>query len=127
MKKILFVIVALITLAISVGSCDESINSNPRTFKVKITKKWQDLGIDDWGDERCTVTKYHFKYEFCIAEDSTHAGTDWMTAVEEVKGDTYHLHDEGKTYLIKEGTVNDWRFGLSKNYTTHQFFNNRNR
>ena len=125
MKKILLLIVALITMAVGdiLSSCDESIKSDPCTFKVKIIEKWSDIGIDDYGDDRCSVTKYHVKYDFCIAEDSTHAGSDWMRGSAEIDGDTYHNYEVEKTYLIKEASLNDWEFGLSVNYNKHRLFN----
>ena len=122
MKKLLVLIVALIALAVSVSSCDESIKSDPYTFEVQILEKWSDLGTDGWDEERCTVTKYHFRYQFRVKEDSTHLGSDWMSAVEEVNGNIYHTYDVEKTYQIKEGTSNDWRFGLSKNYNRYRIF-----
>lgn len=120
MKKLLFLIVALIALAVGVTSCNESVNGDPYTFKVRILDKWSDIGTDGYGEERRSVTLYHFKYEFCVAEDSTNNGSNWMKAIEDVDGDLYHTYEIGKTYLIKEGSWNDWKFGLSVNYNKNR-------
>ena len=111
MKKLFYLIVALVAFTVSVSSCEET-KSDPRTYSVKIIDKWQDIGVDGYGENRRSVTKYHFKFEYRVVADSTHEGTGWMKRIEDVDGDVYHTYDAGKTYTVKDGSWAYWKFKL---------------
>lgn len=113
MKKLFYLIVALIAFTVSVSSCDET-KSDPRTYSVKIIDKWDDIGIDGWGQNRRSVTQYHMRYEYRVVPDSTHGGTVWIEKIEDVDGDFYHTHDVGKTYSVKRNSEEYIGFKLWK-------------
>ena len=111
MKKLFYLIVALVAFTVSFSSCEET-KSDPCTYSVKIIKKWQDIGVDGYGENRRSVTKYHMMYEYCVVADSTHDATRLRKITAEVDGDAYHAYDVGKTYLVKDGSWEYWKFKL---------------
>ena len=113
MKKLFYLIVALVAFTVSVSSCDD-VKSDPCTYKVTVISKWQDIGVDGWGENRRSVTKYHMRYEYCVMADSTHDATDLRKITTYVDGDAYHIYEVGKTYLVKDGSWDYWRFKLWK-------------
>ena len=113
MQKLFYIIVALVAITVSFSSCRET-KSDPCTYSVKIIDKWDDIGIDGWGQNRRSVTQYHIRYEYRVVPDSTHAGTVWVKKIEDVDGDFYHTHDVGKTYSVKENSEEYWDFKLWK-------------
>lgn len=111
MKKLFYLIVALVAFTVSVSSCEET-KSDPCTYSVKIIDKWQDIGVDGYGENRRSVTKYHLKFEYRVVADSTHDGTGWRNRIVDVNGDVYHTYDVGKTYTVKDGSWAYWKFKL---------------